>query len=62
MNNVEGNYFGDAKSLSQGFFPQMHALYVYGLLAESRRKLTEQYFPAKMQARSLKYLCTPSIT
>jgi hypothetical protein len=55
MNNVDDNYFGDANSLVHGCFPQMKYLWVYyDGIWDDKNKSTEQCFPVKMQAASLK--------
>jgi hypothetical protein len=61
MNKVENNYFRDANSLVQGCFPQLKTFWVYSALGDQKNPFTEQYFPAKMQATSLKYLRTSSL-
>jgi hypothetical protein len=60
MNNVDNNYFGDGKSLVHGYFPQLKGLWLYERLRD-KNKLTEQCFPAKMQAASLNQLRTESL-
>ena len=60
MNNVEGNYFGDANSLAHGCFPHMKQLYVYHAWRDENG-FKEQCFVAKMQTASLKYLSTSSV-
>jgi hypothetical protein len=56
MNNVEQNYFRDGNSLVHGYFPHMEFLYVSndGIWGDDTNNSTEQCFPAKMQAASLK--------
>jgi hypothetical protein len=55
-----GNSFRDSKKLAHGCFPQMKELLVYSSWG-GKNESTEQYFPAKVQATSLKYLSTSSL-
>jgi hypothetical protein len=56
MNNVEQNYFRDGNSLVHGYFPQIEFLSVYygTKPKDDKNGFSEQCFPAKMQAASLK--------
>jgi hypothetical protein len=57
MNNVGRNGFGDANSLVHGCFPQIKLLCVYDddeIWGDDKNEFSEQCFPAKMQAASLK--------
>ena len=56
MNNEDDNYFGDARKLVEGCFPQMQRLMLYLPYQEDINRFTEQTFSAKMQAASLDYL------
>jgi catabolite regulation protein CreA len=58
MNDVDNNYFREGKSLTEGCFPQLEALYVYDPYDEEKNTFTAQSFPAKVQATSLRHLCT----
>jgi hypothetical protein len=61
MNKVGNNSFGDAESLSLGCFPEMLQFFVYTPWKKDTNNFTEQCFSAKMQAASLKKLCTSSL-
>jgi hypothetical protein len=56
MNNVEDNNFRDVNSLVHGCFPQMEKLYLYddGIWGDEKNGFTDQCFPVKMWAASLK--------